>query len=154
MVTLKYCNVMNYDSTRACHCVIVKSATLIENTIDMIFNFFNSCSESERKELNAGIKSLKNGKMIIKLDNISVEEIKNFGLKPRKSLLQFFNNCLFQQMISKIWRRTKVVALLKPAKDCLEPKSYRPISLLSHLYKLLQVIFSQLTCCYHRNPPH
>ena len=150
MVTLKYCNVMNYDSTRACHRVIVRSATLMENTIDMIFN---SCSESERKELNAGIKSLKNGKMIIKLDNISVE-IKNFGLKPRKSLLQFFSNCLFQQMIPKIWRRTKVVALLKPAKDCLEPKSYRPIFLLSHLYKLLQVIFSQLTCCYHRNPPH
>ena len=89
------------------------------------------------EELNSGIKSLTNGKAI-GLDNISVEEIKHFGLKARKWLLQFFNNCLFQQKIPRIWRRTKVVALLKPGKNCSEPKSYRPISLLSHLYKLLE----------------
>ena len=89
------------------------------------------------EELNTRIKSLKNGKAI-GLDNISVEEIKHFGLKARKWLLQFFNNFLFQQKIPRIWRRTKVVALLKPGKNCSEPKSYRPISLLSHLYKLLE----------------
>ena len=107
------------------------------------------------EELNTGIKSLKNGKAI-RLDNISVEEIKHFGLKARKWLLQFFNNCFFQQKISRIWRRTKVTTLFllhipgfflvsagqlktrkKPGKNCSEPKSYRPTSLLSYLYKLL-----------------
>ena len=92
------------------------------------------------EELNTGIKSLKNGKAI-GLDNISVEEIKHFGLKARKWLLQFFKNCLFQQKIPRTWRRTKVVALLKPGKYCSEPKSYRPISLLSHFYKLLERLF-------------
>ena len=89
------------------------------------------------EDLNTGIKSLKNGKAI-GLDNISVEEIKHFGLKARKWLLQFFNNCLFQQKIPRIWRRTKVVAQLKPGKNCSKSKSYRPIFLLSHLYKRLE----------------
>ena len=97
----------------------------------------NSTRPFTEEELNTGIKSLKNGKAI-GLDNISVEEIKHFGLKARKWVLQFLNNCFFQRKIPRIWRRTKVVALLKPGKNCSEPKSYRPISLLSHLYKLLE----------------
>ena len=34
-----------------------------------------------------------------------------------------------------MWKRAKVIALLKPEKDASLPKSYRPISLLCILYK-------------------
>ncbi|KAI8493396.1 hypothetical protein Bbelb_287930 [Branchiostoma belcheri] len=52
--------------------------------------------------------------------------------------MQLFNNCAQGTQIPKIWRRAKVVALLKPNKDPKSPKSYRPISLLCTLFKLYE----------------
>ena len=40
--------------------------------------------------------------------------------------------------ICKIWLRSRVIALLKPGKDLALAKSYRPISLLSHSFKLME----------------
>ena len=40
--------------------------------------------------------------------------------------------------ISKIWRKSRVIALPKPGKDLSLPKSFRPISLLCHPYKLFE----------------
>ena len=40
--------------------------------------------------------------------------------------------------LPRLWRQTRVVALLKPGKDPSSPKSFRPISLLCHLYKLYE----------------
>ena len=37
-----------------------------------------------------------------------------------------------------LWRQARVVALLKPGKDPSSPNSFRPISLLCHLYKLYE----------------
>ena len=37
-----------------------------------------------------------------------------------------------------MWRKSKVIAILKPDKDYFLPKSYIPISLLCHTYKLLE----------------
>jgi len=39
-------------------------------------------------------------------------------------------------LVPKIWRKAKVVALLKLEKDYNNPKSYRPIFLLCHTFKL------------------
>ena len=50
----------------------------------------------------------------------------------------FFNNCTETKKIPKIWRQAKVVALLKPGKDPSVAKSFRPISLLCHTYKLFE----------------
>ena len=52
-------------------------------------------------------------------------------------LQQLFNNCLALMRILKIWLRSRVVALLKPGKE-LTPKEHRPISLLSHTFKLIK----------------
>ena len=49
-----------------------------------------------------------------------------------------FNSCAVGYNIPKIWRRAKVIALLKPGKDPQLPPSYRPISLLCVLYKLYE----------------
>ena len=88
-------------------------------------------------ELNIGIRVLKNGKGP-GLDDIQTELIKQFGPKAPDWLLRFFNNCTETKTISKILRQAKVVALLKPGKDPSIAKSFRPISLLCHTYKLFE----------------
>ena len=70
--------------------------------------------------------------------DIQTELIKQFGPKARDWLLRFFNNCTETKKIPKIWRQAKVVALLKPGKDPSVAKSFRPISLLCHTYKLFE----------------
>ena len=95
-------------------------------------------------ELDIGIRVLKNGKAP-GLDDIQTELIKQFGPKARDWLLRFVNNCTATKKIPKLWRQAKVVALLKPGKDPSVAKSFRPISLLCHTYKLFErLIPSQL----------
>ena len=48
------------------------------------------------------------------------------------------NYCATAYTIPKAWRKSRVVALLKPGKPPDSRKSYRPISLLSILYKLYE----------------
>ena len=88
-------------------------------------------------ELEKGISSLKPGKAI-GLDNIATEQIKAFGPAAKKWLLQLYNHCLTTHKLSKIWKKAHVMALLKPGKDPSIPKNFRPISLLSHIYKLFE----------------
>ena len=88
-------------------------------------------------ELDIGIRVLKNGKAP-GLYDIQTELIKQFGPKACDWLLRFFNNCTETKKIPKIWRQAKVVALLKPGKGPSVAKSFRPISLLCHTYKLFE----------------
>ena len=88
-------------------------------------------------ELNIGIRVRKNGKAP-GLDDIQTELIKQFGPKARDWLLRFFNNCTETKKIPKLWRQANVVKLLKPGKDPSVAKSFRPISLLRHTYKLFE----------------
>ena len=50
----------------------------------------------------------------------------------------FSTTVLRTTKIPKIWRQAKVVALLKPGKDPSVAKSFRPIFLLCHTYKLFE----------------
>lgn len=67
-----------------------------------------------------------------------IEQIKKFGPTTLKWLLELYNNCLRQNRIPKIWRKTKIIAILKPGKEPSNPQNYRPISLLCHLYKIFE----------------
>ena len=60
-----------------------------------------------------------------------MEQLKNLGPKAHKWLHTMHN-------IPKIWRQSKIIAILKPGKDSAIPKNYRPISLLGHTYKLYE----------------
>ena len=99
------------------------------------------------RDLGDAISLLKNGKAP-GLDNIHHEMIKCFGPATRLWLLDMLNDCLKQQQIPNVWRKAKVVALLKPGKYPESPKTYkRPIALLCSLYKLLEMmILSRLQC--------
>ena len=62
----------------------------------------------------------------------------HFGEATLRWLLQMMNSILKKQKFPKLWRKSKVIAILKPGKDSTLPKSYRPISLLCHTYKLFE----------------
>lgn len=97
------------------------------------------------EELEAAMKSLKNGKSA-GLDNMYTEQIQHFGPAAKQWLLKLFNNVRSTLRLPKIWRKSKVVALLKPGKDPNLPSSYRPVSLLCHTYKLYERILLNRLC--------
>ena len=88
-------------------------------------------------ELTTSLKELKAGKAA-GLDDIQTEILQHLGPESKKWLLQLLNNCMRQRAIPSAWRKTKIAAIPKPGKDPNLPKSYRPIALLSHVYKLYE----------------
>jgi len=71
-------------------------------------------------------------------DNIHVEFLKNLCPKARTWLSKFFSRIMATHSIPKIWRKAKVIAIEKPGKDLSLAANYRPVSLLSVCYKLLE----------------
>ena len=84
-----------------------------------------------------GINILKNNKAADFNDMIS-EQIKHLGPKAMVWLNEMMNNILVSKRFPKLWRKSKVIAILKPGKDSSLHKSYRPISLMYHTYTLLE----------------
>lgn len=88
-------------------------------------------------ELQKGIDRMKNGKSP-GVDDVMTEQIKHFGPKTKQWLLALLNHCKQTYQLPKAWRKSKIIALLKPGKDPELPSSYRPISLLCHMFKLYE----------------
>ena len=84
-----------------------------------------------------GIKILKNNKAA-NLDDMLCDQITHLGAKATVWLKEMLNNIIVSKKFPYLWRKTKVIAILKPGKDSSLPKSYRQISLLCHTYKLLE----------------
>lgn len=70
------------------------------------------------------------------VDEIRTEQIKHFGKKTIDWLLRMINVCVQKLHIPKLWRKSRVIALLKPGKEPNEPKNFRPVSLLCHTFKI------------------
>ena len=90
-------------------------------------------------ELTATIKLLKSGKAQGP-DNISPEFTLHCGKKCLEWICKFYSFCLEHTVITKIWRRATVVAILKPNKPADDPKSCGFISLLCVPDKILEKI--------------
>ena len=58
--------------------------------------------------------------------------------RSMESVLNVFNKCITTNSITKLWRKSRVLSLLKPHKDPASPISYTPISLQGHTYKLFE----------------
>ena len=67
-----------------------------------------------------GAKALKNNKAA-DLDNMLCEQIKHFGKATLRWLLQMITSILKTQKFPKLWRKSKVIAILKPGKDSTLP---------------------------------
>ena len=87
--------------------------------------------ENYRKDIAA----LKNNKAA-GIDDVLVEQLNNLSPKTHKWLLAMLNNCFTKNKITTIWRKSKIITILKPGKDSAISKSYQSISLLCHTYKL------------------
>ena len=90
-----------------------------------------------QREFAAALQHLKPGKAPGP-DSIFPELIIHAGAALKSWLRDFISSCLRRLKIPKIWRRALVVAIPKPGKPVGDPKSYRPISLLCVLYKILE----------------
>ncbi|KAJ8875327.1 hypothetical protein PR048_023222 [Dryococelus australis] len=67
-----------------------------------------------------------------------MEQIKMFGIETKKLFLNLMNTCVSTLQIPKIWCKAEVVALPKPGKEPTDPKNFRSVSLLCHLYNVLE----------------
>ena len=72
------------------------------------------------------------------LDQMFPEFLKNLGPNALSWLTEFLQRCFNLRCIPKIWRKAKIIPVLKPKKDPVDVRSYRPISLLSLGYKLYE----------------
>ncbi|CAF0819288.1 unnamed protein product [Adineta ricciae] len=76
-------------------------------------------------------------------DNIHNRCLKNYSKLLVQHLTNLYNAVLNQGYIPNTWKQANIILLLKPKKDKQQPSSYRPISLLSCLGKLLEKIVKQ-----------
>ena len=104
-------------------------------------------------EYNKGVAALNNNKHAGR-DDILVEQLNHLGPKTHKWLLTMLNICFMENKIPTIWRQSKIIAILKPGKDSLIPKNYRPISLLcmSHVQTLRKNDTEQDSTCHRTTP--
>ena len=103
-----------------------------------------SVDEITEVEIRNAIKELKNNKSP-GIDKISNELLKYtlqaaYTLKYPLSVL--FNTCLNGRDVPKSWKNALIILVYKKG-DPTELKNYRPISLLSHLYKLFTKILTK-----------
>jgi endonuclease/exonuclease/phosphatase family metal-dependent hydrolase len=93
------------------------------------------------EETMAAMNEMKNGKAPGD-DGIPVEAIKEGGKALVGTIVALFNKCLEEEKIPKTWENA-VLKLLHKKGDITKLENYRPISLLSHLYKLFMKIVTK-----------
>ena len=93
------------------------------------------------KEVKWHIKQLRNSST--GPDNVHNRCLKNYTELLVHHLTELFNAILDHGYIPNMWKKAHIILLLKPKKDKQLPSSYRPISLLSCLGKLLEKIIKQ-----------
>lgn len=64
--------------------------------------------------------------------------LKYTGVKIQTWLMRFYSDIVDTSILPNLFKAAKVKALTKPGKDGIEVTHYRPISLLSVAYKLLE----------------
>ena len=71
-------------------------------------------------------------------DGIHNEMLKHLGPQAKKFLLDVFNQSWNQGKVPKQWKHAEIIPILKKGKPKSNPRSYRPISLLSCMGKLME----------------
>lgn len=98
-------------------------------------------------EMEDAIEKVKNGKAA-GIDGIYPDMITHLGPKAIAWMAETMTDIMNKGTYPKIWKHAKIIAILKPGKPPTEPSSYRPISLLCCLYKLLERILLERITLY------
>ena len=91
-------------------------------------------------EIRMALKQLKNNKAAGD-DGITTELLRAGGTPVLKVLQRLFNSVIVQGKTPKAWSRSEVILFFKKGDKTLL-KNYRPISLLSHVYKLFSRVIT------------
>ena len=97
----------------------------------------NMCSEFSNNELEAVIRKLKL-KSAPGLDEINNMMISNLPPSGKIALLKICNYSWENGEVPLVWKRAKIIPILKPGKPAENPASYRPISLTSNVAKICE----------------
>ena len=85
------------------------------------------------------IKKCKNSKALGP-DGISPMMLKKLGPTAINYITDIYNDIIRTSITPPIWKTGRIIPLLKPGKPSDEGKSYRPVSLLSPLAKILEAL--------------
>jgi hypothetical protein len=69
--------------------------------------------------------------------------MKNFGAQSKEWIISFMNDIVSTSEIPNLFKRAKVISIIKPGEDGTDPAHYCPISLLIVVYKLLERLILQ-----------
>ena len=91
-------------------------------------------------EIRSALKGTKRGKASGD-DNLTIDQIKDAGDFALNKLAKLFTKCLQCRTVPKAWKNATIILIHKKG-DTKDLKNYRPISLLSVLYKLFTKIIT------------
>ena len=83
-------------------------------TVEGIPSVVSAFSEEEYRK---GIAALKYNK-VAGIDDVQVEQLKNLGPRAHKWLQIMLSKCLTENKIRKLWKQSKIIAILKPGRLC------------------------------------
>ena len=102
-------------------------------------------SPISEEDMSEAIKNIKNGNAA-GIDGIYPDMITHLGPKAKEWLAIAMTDVIDKSRYPQEWKHARVIAILKPGKPATEPSSYRPISLLCCLYKLLErILLTRIT---------
>ena len=93
------------------------------------------------EEVKAAVIEMKNMKSLGE-DGVPIEAIKLGGDTLVSAITALFNKCIESEKIPKAWENA-VITLLHKTGDITKLENYRPISLLSTLYKIFMKIIAK-----------
>jgi hypothetical protein len=75
-------------------------------------------------------------------DGVPNRALKHLPQRMILLLVALFNAILITKYFHPVWKHTRVISILKPGKDPAIPSSYRPVSLLDTIGKVLKIFYS------------
>lgn len=116
---------------------ILQKRTVLDNILDCDLTI---------KEIKQAI--IKSGNTSPGKDDICYIMLKHLTDKSLIKLLEYYNNIWKAGKIPSEWKRAIVIPIEKPGKDSINPDGYRPISLTSHLSKIMERIIMERLSYY------
>ncbi|KAJ0179579.1 hypothetical protein K1T71_005291 [Dendrolimus kikuchii] len=115
-----------------------KRSELSTETLDLMR--MRHIPEVDIGEIRTALGQLKNGRAPGD-DGITTELLKAGGIPILKALAELFNSVILRGTVPRAWTKSAVVLFFKKGDKTLL-KNYRPISLLSHVYKLFSRVIT------------
>jgi hypothetical protein len=94
------------------------------------------------EELNTALLAVKS-KKAAGFDDVYPEFIKNSGQRLKKWIVALFNEIVTSDKIPKLFKHAKFITNLKPGNNSSDPSQFRPISLLSFVFKIFERMILQ-----------